>query len=88
MTSSSGAPGARRAAVTFIFITVMLDMLALGMVIPVLPPLIKTFRGGDTARAATTLAGAPYLLAAILLVVAISVAWRVASVQTPAQVIG
>ena len=56
MTASSGTPGARRAAVTFIFITVLLDMLALGMIIPVLPPLIKTFRGGDTALAATTLA--------------------------------
>ena len=36
----------------FIFITVMLDMLALGMIIPVLPLLIETFRGGDTASAA------------------------------------
>ncbi len=46
----------RRAAVIFILITVLLDMLALGMVIPVLPRLIEDFRGGDTARAATTLA--------------------------------
>ena len=45
----------RRAAVVFIFITVMLDMLALGMVIPVLPLLVQTFRGGDTALAAETL---------------------------------
>lgn len=30
----------------------MLDMLALGMIIPVLPLLIETFRGGDTASAA------------------------------------
>ncbi len=44
----------RRAAVIFIFVTVMLDMLALGMVIPVLPKLIETFRGGDTALAART----------------------------------
>jgi DHA1 family tetracycline resistance protein-like MFS transporter len=42
----------RRAAVAFIFVTVMLDMLALGMIIPVLPLLIETFRGGDTASAA------------------------------------
>lgn len=42
----------RRAAVAFIFITVMLDMLALGMIIPVLPLLIEMFRGGDTASAA------------------------------------
>jgi DHA1 family tetracycline resistance protein-like MFS transporter len=46
----------RRAAVIFILITVLLDMLALGMIIPVLPNLIEAFRGGDTARAATTLA--------------------------------
>ena len=39
-------------AVVFIFITVMLDMLALGMIIPVLPGLIEDFRGGDTASAA------------------------------------
>ena len=47
---------ARRAAVAFILITVLLDMLALGMIIPVLPKLIEAFRGGDTARAATTIA--------------------------------
>ncbi len=32
----------------------MLDMLALGMIIPVLPLLIEMFRGGDTASAART----------------------------------
>lgn len=41
----------RKAALVFIFITVVLDMLALGMVIPVLPILVRTFLGGDTARA-------------------------------------
>ena len=30
----------------------MLDMLALGMIIPVLPKLIEQFEGGDTASAA------------------------------------
>lgn len=44
----------RRAAVVFIFVTVMLDMLALGMIIPVLPSLVQTFKGGDTASAART----------------------------------
>src|SRR6187397_3267367 len=44
----------RHAAVIFIFVTVVLDMLALGMIIPVLPLLIEGFRGGDTARAAET----------------------------------
>src|SRR5690242_18144725 len=42
----------RRAALIFIFVTVVLDMLALGMIVPVLPKLVETFLGGDTARAA------------------------------------
>ncbi|MBV8451823.1 MAG: TCR/Tet family MFS transporter [Deltaproteobacteria bacterium] len=42
----------RRAALAFIFITVTLDMLALGMVVPVLPKLVEDFLHGDTARAA------------------------------------
>lgn len=36
----------------FIFITVVLDVLALGMIIPVLPTLVAGFLGGDTRRAA------------------------------------
>lgn len=36
----------------FIFITVLLDMLAFGMIVPVLPTLVKGFMGGDTAGAA------------------------------------
>ncbi len=42
----------RRAALAFIFVTVMLDMMALGMVIPVLPKLVESFVGGDTVTAA------------------------------------
>ncbi len=42
----------RRAALVFIFITVLLDILAIGIVIPVLPHLVERFLGGDTARAA------------------------------------
>jgi DHA1 family tetracycline resistance protein-like MFS transporter len=42
----------RRAALAFIFVTVLLDMLALGMIVPVLPHLIEDFLGGDTPRAA------------------------------------
>jgi MFS transporter, DHA1 family, tetracycline resistance protein len=49
------ATSPRKAAVIFIFITILLDMLALGMIIPVLPELVKAFRGGDTVSAATTL---------------------------------
>mgnify|MGYP006331703847 CR=1 FL=1 len=51
--SEPGTPQApRRAALTFIFVTVVLDMLALGMVVPVLPHLIEDFLGGDIPRAA------------------------------------
>src|SRR5512143_2769536 len=42
----------RRAALAFIFITVLLDMLALGIIIPVWPRLVEAFMGGDSARAA------------------------------------
>jgi DHA1 family tetracycline resistance protein-like MFS transporter len=52
MTDAEKAPGASRAALVFILITVFLDMLALGVVIPVLPELIKAFEGGDTHDAA------------------------------------
>ncbi len=45
-------PAQRAPAFVFIFITVLLDMLALGMIIPVLPKLVVDFLGGDTARAA------------------------------------
>jgi DHA1 family tetracycline resistance protein-like MFS transporter len=41
-----------RAAFVFIFVTVMLDMIALGIVVPVLPKLIKHFLNGNTADAA------------------------------------
>src|SRR5436305_12846187 len=37
----------RKAAVIFIFITVTLDMLALGLIAPVLPKLVLNFLGGD-----------------------------------------
>src|SRR6266478_3842491 len=43
---------ARKAAVVFIFITVMLDMLALGLIAPVLPKLILDFLGGNMNSAA------------------------------------
>lgn len=49
-TAPSRAP--RRAALSFIFITVLLDMLAIGLVVPVLPNLVLQFRQGDTVSAA------------------------------------
>lgn len=42
----------RRSTLIFIFITVVLDVLALGIIIPVLPNLIKIFENGNTASAA------------------------------------
>jgi DHA1 family tetracycline resistance protein-like MFS transporter len=51
--SSQPLPAPRRAAFAFVFITVVLDMLAIGIIIPVLPKLIESFVGGDTAHAAT-----------------------------------
>lgn len=52
MTEPNPHPTPRRAALVFIFITVLLDILALGIIIPVLPKLIENFLGGNTARAA------------------------------------
>ena len=42
----------RKAAVAFILITVMLDMLALGLIIPVLPKLVLGFLSNDASSAA------------------------------------
>jgi MFS transporter, DHA1 family, tetracycline resistance protein len=55
----------RSPAFIFIFITVALDMLALGIIIPVLPKLIEQFMGGNTARAATIVGLFSTLFAAI-----------------------
>ena len=46
-------PAASRATVAFIFVTVLIDVLAIGLIIPVLPRLVEQFMGGDTARAAS-----------------------------------
>ena len=42
----------RQAALNFIFVTVLIDMLAFGMIIPVLPILVQTFVGGNAVHAA------------------------------------
>lgn len=44
--------GPRQAAVLFILVTVLLDMLSFGIIIPVLPKLVEEFLSGDTAQAA------------------------------------
>jgi MFS transporter, DHA1 family, tetracycline resistance protein len=43
----------RQAAIFFILITVVLDVLSFGIVIPVLPKLVEDFMSGDTAQAAS-----------------------------------
>jgi len=45
-------PQASRAALTFIFATVLFDTLGFGIIIPVLPGLVVSFVGGDAARGA------------------------------------
>src|SRR5258708_8737753 len=48
-------PSQRHAAFAFVFVTVLLDMLAIGVIIPVLPRLVLNFLGNDTVRAADML---------------------------------
>ena len=50
--AAESVKAARAPAFIFIFITVMLDMLGVGIIIPVLPKLIEHFTNGNTARAA------------------------------------
>ena len=52
METSADFTSPRKAAIAFIFAIVLLDVIALGIVIPVLPKLIETMLGGDTPRAA------------------------------------
>jgi MFS transporter, DHA1 family, tetracycline resistance protein len=54
MSNPADSPTAsrRRAAVIFIFITVVIDVLGFGLVIPVLPLLVKQFMSGDPAQGA------------------------------------
>lgn len=42
-------PKRRRAAIAFIFVTAVLDILSMGLVIPVLPSLIEEFAGSDAS---------------------------------------
>lgn len=52
MNPASVSSQPRQAAVLFILITVMLDVLSFGIIIPVLPKLVEHFTSGDTAQAA------------------------------------
>lgn len=50
--TTPASPSRRPAALIFVFITVLLDMLAIGVIVPVLPKLIADFMGGDMVRTA------------------------------------
>ena len=52
MNPSSASTKPRQAALLFILITVMLDVLSFGIIIPVLPKLVEDFMSGNTAYAA------------------------------------
>ena len=49
--SSPSPSKSRQAAMPFIMITVLIDMLAIGLIIPVLPPLVGTFAGSQADQA-------------------------------------
>ena len=49
---TAAVPAARGGAVAFIFVTILLDMLALGLIMPILPKLVESFVANDTADAA------------------------------------
>lgn len=59
------AAGKRQAALVFIFITVLIDVLAFGVIIPVLPHLVKQFAAGNASVAAYWTGGFGFLFAAI-----------------------
>jgi DHA1 family tetracycline resistance protein-like MFS transporter len=53
MTEAAAAP--RRAAMGFVLVTVFLDVIGMGLVMPVWPQLVKGFLGGDTVKASAAL---------------------------------
>jgi DHA1 family tetracycline resistance protein-like MFS transporter len=72
--AANGAPRPpRRAAFGFIFMTALLNAISFGIMIPILPNLIKQFTGGDTAAAsdwnvlfATTWGGMQFICGPVL----------------------
>lgn len=52
MTASSSVAAPRRAALAFIFVTALLDVLALGIILPVLPRLVMSFLNDDPVSTA------------------------------------
>jgi DHA1 family tetracycline resistance protein-like MFS transporter len=52
LADTDGITEARGGAVAFIFVTILLDMFALGLIMPILPKLVESFVNNDTASAA------------------------------------
>ena len=52
MNAASQTSGKRNAALIFIFVTVLIDVLSFGVIIPVLPHLVQDFVGGSISDAA------------------------------------
>ncbi|HYG06733.1 MAG TPA: TCR/Tet family MFS transporter [Stenotrophomonas sp.] len=65
MPASIPVQAPRRAAMIFIFITVLIDVLSFGVVIPVLPELVRQFTGGDYSEAARWIGWFGFLFAGI-----------------------
>src|SRR5258708_34922831 len=42
-----GEPSVRKPALSFIFVTLLLSVVGFGLLIPVLPKLVRDFQGGD-----------------------------------------
>lgn len=63
--TSTVSPGARKAALAFIFVTVLIDVLAFGVIIPVLPHLVEQFAGGRLDTAAYWIGAFGFVFAAI-----------------------
>jgi len=68
--SAVASKSPRRAAFGYIFVTAVLDMLAMGITAPVLPKLVAQLEGGDIARAAVTMGAFGSMLAAMQFVFA------------------
>lgn len=52
--NSDGKKDASKSALTFIFFTILVDVIGIGIIIPVIPSLIKSLTGNDLAGAAMT----------------------------------
>jgi len=54
--AASTTHGGRKAAMSFILIAVLIDMVSIGLIIPVLPPLVGTFTQNETQHTLAQLA--------------------------------